>query len=96
MGATHQFESLFDDPRIIPVSIGEKTSMEACRRKVIEAVRSRLKIAGEAETPEVDVIGFSLGGVVARYAALPDAGHQPRLKIVRLFTISSPNSGSER
>ena len=42
------------------------------------------------------VVGASLGGLVARYAAAPsdDPAKPRRLKIARLFSISSPQSGA--
>ncbi|RLS94585.1 MAG: hypothetical protein DWI12_06275 [Planctomycetota bacterium] len=43
--------------------------------------------------PEVDVIAFSMGGLVARDAAIVDsAGRQ--LRIRRLFTIATPHQGA--
>jgi pimeloyl-ACP methyl ester carboxylesterase len=50
--------------------------------------------AGAIETPEVDVVGLSLGGVVARLAA-EETVRWPRLNIRRLFTIASPHTGAE-
>jgi pimeloyl-ACP methyl ester carboxylesterase len=44
-------------------------------------------------TVEVDVIGFSMGGLVARHAARPNSLGK-RLNIRRLFTISSPHRGA--
>jgi hypothetical protein len=48
-------------------------------------------------TSEVDVVGISLGGIVARYAAAPSQviSHPRRLKISHLFTMSSPLSGAK-
>ena len=49
-------------------------------------------------TVEVDVIGYSMGGLVARYAAVPpdpDADHPRQLVIRRLFTISTPHHGAQ-
>jgi len=47
-------------------------------------------------TSEVDVIGVSMGGVVGRCAAAPPPAGRlgKRLKIARLFTISSPHRGA--
>ena len=39
-----------------------------------------------------------MGGLVARYAALPtdpDAGHPRRLRVRRLFTIATPHNGAQ-
>jgi len=92
-----RFRSLFDDPRIITVSLGDCISFEGCRKKVMAAVGQQFPTSDPAWTTQVDVIGFSMGGVVARYAALgPPGASDRRLRIARLFTISSPNFGAER
>jgi hypothetical protein len=45
---------------------------------------------------EVDVIAFSMGGIIARYAASDGyaTAHGRRLRIVRLFTVASPHTGA--
>ena len=47
-------------------------------------------------TVEVDVIGFSMGGVVARYAASDFYAFKSgtRLNVRRVFTVSSPHQGA--
>jgi hypothetical protein len=46
-------------------------------------------------TAEIDVIGVSMGGIVARIAAqLPLVDGQKRLRIVRLFTLATPHQGA--
>ena len=45
-------------------------------------------------TPAVDVIGTSMGGLVARYAALDIEG-KPRLNVSKLFTIATPHLGAD-
>jgi hypothetical protein len=100
--------------RVLHVGFAFNTSFEGCRRKVVDAVERAFPCDDPARTSEVDVIGISLGGVVARYAALapmpPAAARatQPaatrpakarphdakRLRIARLFTISSPHRGA--
>ena len=100
------------DERIISVVYPFSGSFDDCRRAVIEAVEKRFPsddaagartAAGDAggegaragETTEVDVIGLSMGGVVARHAALQRPGGK-RLRIKRLFTISTPHRGAVR
>jgi hypothetical protein len=92
----HFFGELADGQTIIPVSVGYCTSFEQCRQRVIDAVDRALPSADPLWTSEVDVVGASLGGLVARYAAAPpdDPDHPRRLKIARLFSISSPHSGA--
>lgn len=74
-------------------------TFDTCRAKTIDKV-DRLfppEDSDGIETVEVDVIAFSMGGLVARYAALPpdaERGQKRRLKINRLFTIASPHRGA--
>jgi hypothetical protein len=92
--------------RVVHAAFLFNTSFEGCRRTVINAVERAFPSDDPNQTVEVDVIGISLGGTVARYAAaLPEttASTQPggaaaapckRLRIARLFTISSPHRGA--
>jgi hypothetical protein len=91
------FASVTINAKLIPVSIGFCNSFAECRQKVVAAVDSACPSADPVWTTEVDVVGASLGGLVARFAAAPspDAAHPRRLRIARLFSISSPHSGSE-
>jgi pimeloyl-ACP methyl ester carboxylesterase len=72
------------------------TNFDECRNAIINAVDQAYPSQDQHWTMEVDVIGMSLGGLVARYAAAPsrDAKHPRQLKIARLFTISSPLGGA--
>ncbi len=45
------------------------------------------------QTVEVDIIGFSMGGLISRYAALPVDARR-RVNVKRLFTISTPHRGA--
>ena len=90
----HRFTGLTGDDQIVAVSIGDCLSFDDCKRKIIDAVNTKFHKAHrqtESQTIEVDVIGCSLGGLAARYAAMPTNNPlQGRLNIVGLFTISSP------
>lgn len=58
---------------VLAVSMWGTTTIEDCRIKVLNELESRFPSDDPDWTREVDVIGFSLGGVVARYAAMsPD------------------------
>lgn len=71
----------------------EKISVE-----LVAQVEHEFPKAGfEGETVEVDVVGLSMGGLVARYAADRLADTYPgdlKLRIKRLYTISTPHRGA--
>jgi hypothetical protein len=91
------FEKVSSNALLIPVSVGFCNSFGDCRDKVIEAVDQACPNHDPVWTSEVDVVGVSLGGLVARYAAAPspDPTHPRRLRIARLFCIGSPQSGAK-
>lgn len=83
------------DDRIISVSFfgpGLGT-FEACGKHLVDAVEQAFPSHDLDMTVEVDVVGFSMGGLVARHAAGPNSPGK-RLNIRRLFTISSPHRGA--
>lgn len=85
-----------EDDAIISVNFfgpGSGT-FEACRDGLIEAVEAALPSDDPELTVEVDVIGISMGGLVARYAACCPGDSGKRLQIRRLFTISTPHRGA--
>jgi hypothetical protein len=41
----------------------------------------------------IDVVAVSMGGLVARFAAMPD--REPRLRIARLMTLGTPHRGAK-
>ena len=55
---------------VLAVSMWGTSTIEDCRIKVLNELESRFPSDDPDWTREVDVIGFSLGGVVARYAAM--------------------------
>ena len=84
-----------DDRQVIFVSVSFCRSLEEGRRKIIEAVERQFPSSDPQWTSEVDVIGVSLGGLVGRFAAAPNVQtSQKRLRVARLFTISSPHGGA--
>jgi pimeloyl-ACP methyl ester carboxylesterase len=91
-----QFRDVTHDSPIAAISMFECMSFERCRGKVIEVVDRAFPTDDPNQTSEVDVIGFSMGGLVARLAADPPPGAHRRLRIHRLFTIDSPNQGADR
>ena len=87
-----------DDAPLCGVSFVAWDSFDSCRRKLIDKVQRTWPSDDPTWTTEVDVVAFSMGGLVSRHAALalnPDAtGPARRLKIARLFTIATPHRGA--
>lgn len=90
-------DSVPDRTQIIDIAFFSNLSFDDCADNVIEDVEEAFPDDDPASTIEVDVVGFSMGGIVARYAASPQyaAKSGVRLRIARLYTISSPHTGAE-
>lgn len=89
----NEFSSLTGDRRVIAVSLLDCMSFDDCRAKIVSAVQEAFPSPNADSTAEVDVVGFSMGGLAARYAAVDIPGVR-RLRIARLFTISAPHRGA--
>jgi pimeloyl-ACP methyl ester carboxylesterase len=87
---------LLPGTKIITADAGFTFSMQGARDRLLGRVEEALPDNDKEFTPEVDVVAMSMGGLVARYAAAPRADGDPgkRLRIARLFTISSPHRGA--
>lgn len=79
---------------VIGVAFPLTWSFDACRDHVFDVVDRKLGIDGEAYTGEVDVVGLSMGGLVARYCTMPRAEDGRSLDIRRLYTVASPHRGA--
>jgi pimeloyl-ACP methyl ester carboxylesterase len=77
-------------------SYGLGSDLESLARRLLRRIEERWPAQDPEWSVEVDVVGFSLGGAVARVAALEPAsgGPRKRLRIRRLFTISTPHRGT--
>ena len=108
-GVIRAVRPALDGGPIIRVTFATSRHFAECRERVLAAVLEvlpeRTEVEpGRYETIEVDVIANSMGGLVARYAAIwPDAPDaidsthaDTRVRIARLFTISSPHRGAAR
>jgi len=90
-----------DPGQVIEVSFFSVRTFDACRELLTRKVESRFPSDDPLQTVEVDVIGFSMGGLVARSAAVrceegvPGTAVRKRLNIRRLFTISTPHLGAK-
>jgi hypothetical protein len=82
-----------DEDSIIAISFIVENTFDKCRDRVISEVEERYAHDDPTATVEVDVLAFSMGGLVARHAARPRPDGK-RLRIRRLFTISSPHRGA--
>lgn len=89
---------LGEDAELIGLSFPLSLNFDTCRRRVIKQVEAAFPSDDPTQTVEVDVVAFSMGGVIARYAAMPPAEGDddalPRLRIARLFTIATPHRGA--
>ena len=85
-----------DDHMVVTATFMSLTtgSFDGCRDHLIEKVERAWGTTGTGETIEVDVIGFSMGGLVARHASRPRTDGGTRLATRRLFTISTPHRGA--
>lgn len=84
----------------LAISYPLSADIEAIADRVIEKVQQRWPAETDGETIEVDVVAFSMGGLVARVAALPldddaDEDDHRRLKVRRLFTLATPHRGAK-
>jgi pimeloyl-ACP methyl ester carboxylesterase len=91
-----QFAQVTGDKRIATISLFECMSFQECRQKIVDVVGRAFPSNDPMQTSEVDVVGFSMGGLAARLAADPPRAGERRLRIHRLFTIDSPNRGAIR
>jgi len=85
-----------DDAPVLAIGFLEAGSFDRSAKKVIAAVHKKFPSDDPSTTVEVDVIGFSMGGVVARYAASDFYAFKSgtRLNVRRVFTVSSPHQGA--
>jgi len=91
-----KFRRLSGEPdQVISVSFFGQGSFDRCRERVIRRVDEAFPTDDPDRTVEVDVVGVSMGGLVARYAAAPRADGGRTLRIRRLFTISTPHRGAQ-
>ncbi len=80
----------------LAISYPLSASIDTIARRVVEKVQERWPSEKDGQTIEVDVVAFSMGGLVARLAAMPvsDEDHR-QLKIRRLFTLATPHRGAK-
>jgi pimeloyl-ACP methyl ester carboxylesterase len=80
---------------IVGVSFLSTWTFDSCRNRVFRVLDRKLGENNQPFDGEVDVIAVSMGGMVARHCAVPRTTDGRRLRIRRLFTISSPHRGAK-
>lgn len=94
---TRELRRALGPRNVIIVTFSGAKTFEECRRRLIGGVQRAMQSTDPMTTPEVDVVGVSLGGLVAVDAAgtPPNPGKDPRrLRIVNLYAISTPFRGA--
>ncbi len=67
-----ELRAISHDRRIVTVCIAGHLSFWGYRRELLEKIAPFLPPDENGRRPEADVVGFSLGGLVARYSAIPE------------------------
>lgn len=88
-----QLRRVIRDGRFLTITFLGCATFDACREHLVKKVEREFPSSNPRQTIEVDVIGISMGGLVAQYAAQPDATPK-QLRIARLFTIATPHRGA--
>ncbi|QQE13147.1 hypothetical protein JD969_06705 [Planctomycetota bacterium] len=94
---------------VIPIAFFGSSSFDDSANKLVKALEDELPSIEANETVEVDVIAYSMGGLIARYAAIPPreapvssttfgtvvaTTTRKRLNIRNLYTICTPHKGA--
>ncbi|MGH7133869.1 MAG: esterase/lipase family protein [Phycisphaerales bacterium] len=87
------------DDQVMAISYPFRYDIPSIAEEVVREVDERWPSASADGTVDVDVVAISMGGLVAREAAMtPDAAAgtpaRKRLKIKRLFTLATPHRGA--
>lgn len=83
---------------VLPVSYPLEATIPGAVAKVLRAVERHWPSDDPDRTAAVDVVGVSMGGLVARLASAGDPWGRPagakRLDVRRLFTLATPHRGA--
>jgi pimeloyl-ACP methyl ester carboxylesterase len=82
------------DGCIIRIAFATCVNFEQCRLQLIRELDRQLPESQNDGPVEIDVIGQSMGGLIALYSALDDPTLGGRVRIHRVFTLSAPLSGA--
>lgn len=83
----------FRSPRVLRVHHAIFSSHRAYRDRLVDAVEAAFPSDDPEQTTEVDVVGHSMGGLVARHAAMRYPGAK-RLRIRGLYTLGTCHRGA--
>jgi pimeloyl-ACP methyl ester carboxylesterase len=83
-----------DDDDVLSISFFGLGTFDRCRDRVIQRLQDAFPNDDPDHTIEVDVVAISMGGLVARHAAIAGVDGHPQLRVQRLFTVSTPHRGA--
>jgi pimeloyl-ACP methyl ester carboxylesterase len=86
-----------DKSAVLSASYLTRADLNVIADDVIGRVEKKWPSADPGWTTEVDVVGFSMGGIVARTAAMQREASRAgkRLRIHRLYTLATPHRGAK-
>ena len=79
--------------RVVAISFVSCMSFDAAIPRVASLIDKLWPSDSPSETTEVDLVGISMGGLIARAAAIPHPSRK-RARIARLFTLGTPHRGA--
>ena len=81
---------------VISISFFACKTFDECRQKTIEEIDAAFPSYESDATVEVDVIGISMGGLVARHAARWGSGWPGKhVRIATLYSVGTPHRGAK-
>jgi len=83
-----------DEKMFVPIDMFFINDMRDGVDVLLRELNERYPHPSDEETIEVDVVGISMGGIVAKLAAEPEEG-RPRLNINTLYTLGAPHRGAD-
>ena len=94
--ASHIRDITTSDDQVISIEFVGAHTFDQCAQRTIDAIDARFPSDDPTHTTEVDIVACSMGGLVARYASSQNNhANTKRLRIARLFTISTPHRGAK-
>lgn len=82
---------------VLVVDYSKAKSFVSARQRLVQSVQEAFPSENPKRTAEVDVVAYSMGGLLARYATREDEQlpNARCLDVIRLFTISTPHRGAD-